>query len=98
MYATGDLLELVRAPVSTEKASGRGPRQQYAFRVAPAATKPLIKRAIEMAFDVKVASVRVLTVPGKERRFKGQRGRRSGWKKAYVQLADGFSIADLASG
>lgn len=92
MRSSSELLGLLRAPVNTEKAGGRGPRPQYAFRVAKAATKPLIKRAVELAFGVRVASVRVVAVHGKQRRFRGAPGQRSGWKKAYVQLRPGESI------
>lgn len=92
MRAGAELLGLLRAPVVTEKAGGRGPRPQYAFRVARSATKPLVKRAVELAFNVKVATVRIVSMPPKQRRFRGVPGRRSGWKKAYVQLAPGSTI------
>ena len=92
MRASSELLELLRRPVNTEKASGRGSRPQYAFRVAPTATKRLIKRAVELAFSVQVVSVQVVTVPGKQRRFRGVPGWRHGWKKAYVQLKPGEMI------
>ena len=92
MHSATALLELLRAPVTTEKAGGRGPRAQYAFRVARSATKPLVKRAVELAFDVKVASVRMVSVRGKQRRFRGVPGWRRGWKKAYVQLEPGGTI------
>lgn len=92
MQAGAELLGLLRAPVITEKAGGRGPRAQYAFRVARSATKPLIKRAVESAFNVKVTAVRMVSIPSKQRRFRGVPGRRSGWKKAYVQLAPGSTI------
>jgi large subunit ribosomal protein L23 len=62
------------------------------FRVADAATKPEIKAAVELLFKVKVESVQVLSVKGKEKRFGRMQGRRRSWKKAYVCLAPGQEI------
>ena len=68
----------------------------YTFRVAPAATKIDIKRAVEEAFDVKVIDVRTMNVRGKKvsrwakRRF--IEGRTSTWKKAMVTLMPGHQI------
>ena len=39
-------------------------------------------------FEVKVEGVNLLNKPGKSRRFKNVDGRRNGYKKAYVRLAD----------
>ena len=59
---------------------------EYVFRVARSAGKHVIKEAVEMAFKVKVDSVRTSIIPGK----KVHRGRRVGrtpsWKKAIVKL------------
>ncbi len=82
-----ELLCLIEAPVTTEKSESlRQARNQYTFRVRRCAGKRQIKRAIETAFNVQVASVRTCTVKGKERRFQGVLGRTSSWKKAYVKL------------
>ena len=58
------------------------------------ATKPEIKRAVELAFEVTVESVNTLRVRG--RRPRGAFGRRAGnlpfKKKAIVTLATGDSI------
>ncbi len=48
------------------------------------ATKPDIKRAVEVLYDVKVDKVRVLITP-------------KGEKKAYVKLSKEYSASELAS-
>lgn len=81
------LLKLLISPLMTEKAyryTGEG--QQVVFKVIKDATKPEIKRAVEFAFGVKVASVHTLNVKGKTRRFGKTIGRTQDWKKAYVRL------------
>ena len=65
---------------------------QYVFEVATTATKADVKAAIEQIFDVKVESVNVVNVKGKQKAFRSRMGRRSDWRKAYVKLADGQSI------
>ncbi len=62
------------------------------FRVAPDATKPEIKAAVEGLFGVKVLAVNTLVQKGKTKRFKGRPGGRSDVKKAFVTLAAGQSI------
>ena len=57
-----------------------------------AASKPEIKAAVELLFKVKVESVQVLNVKGKEKRFGRHMGKRRSWKKAYVCLAPGQEI------
>jgi len=92
MPDTGVLLDLLRAPVITEKSQRLARRGQYVFRVATHAAKPAIRKAVEVAFNVRVASVRVSTMHGKTRSFRNQPGRRADWKKAYVRLQAGQSI------
>jgi large subunit ribosomal protein L23 len=87
---------VVRKPLMTEKttkAQARG--NKYAFRVDRNATKPEIRKAIEVLFDVKVLAVNVLTMPTKARRVLGRPGKTKEWKKAVVTLQEGNTI-DLA--
>src|ERR1700731_3305739 len=65
---------------------------QYTFRVRRDGTKPDIKKAVELMFEVKVAGVQVVNEPGKTRRFGKNIGRTQDWKKAYVSLAAGQTI------
>ena len=67
------------------------------FKVAPTATKPEIKAAVEALFNVKVTSVNTIVSKGKTKRWKGTPYQRSDMKKAIVTLAEGQSI-DVTSG
>jgi large subunit ribosomal protein L23 len=87
------LLNVLVAPQISEKATFVADKnEQVIFRVAPDATKPEIKAAVEMVFKVNVKSVQVSVVKGKQKRFGRHTGRRSDWKKAYVCLAPGQEI------
>lgn len=89
--------DVIRAPVITEKATNASEYNKVVFRVAPDATKPEIKEAIELLFRVKVKSVNTLVRKGKRKVFRGRRGERSDVKNAIVTLEEGFSI-DVATG
>ena len=91
------MYEVVRAPHITEKATLLSEKNQFVFKVAPDATKPEIKAAIETLFKVKVTGVNTLITKGKTKRFKGRPGIRSDVKKAFVTLAEGESI-DFTTG
>jgi large subunit ribosomal protein L23 len=67
------------------------------FKVAPEATKPEIKAAIEALFGVTVLGVNTMVTKGKSKRWKGKPYQRSDMKKAIVTLAEGQSI-DVTSG
>lgn len=89
--------DVIVSPVITEKATNLSEFNKVVFRVAPGATKPQIKEAVERLFDVKVMAVNTLVTKGKEKFFRGRKGRRSDVKKAIVTLADGESI-DVTTG
>jgi large subunit ribosomal protein L23 len=92
-YNAAQLMTIVLAPVVSEKSTFVADKnRQYVFRVADRATKPEIKAAVELMFKIKVDSVKVLNVKGKERRFGRIEGRRRNWKKAYVRVAEGQEI------
>ncbi|MDR3449463.1 MAG: 50S ribosomal protein L23 [Alphaproteobacteria bacterium] len=88
---------VIVSPVITEKATNITASRQYTFRVARAATKPVIKSAVESLFNVKVEAVNTHNRQGKTKRFKGKIGFRSDVKFAIVTLAEGNSI-DMQSG
>jgi large subunit ribosomal protein L23 len=87
------LLQVLVAPQISEKATMVADRnEQVIFIVAPDATKPEIKAAVEMLFKVQVDSVQVANVKGKVKRFGRSMGRRSDVRKAYVCLKPGQEI------
>ena len=86
------LMTVLVAPHVSEKSARVAQEGQYVFRVRTDATKPEIKAAVELMFDVKVDAVRVANVAGKIKRFGRFEGRRNHWKKAYVRLQQGQAI------
>lgn len=91
------LMKVLLAPVVSEKSTIAGENGQVVFKVLPDATKPEIKSAVEMLFEVKVEQVRVVNQSGKRKRFGVLQGRRNDWKKAYVRLQEGQDI-DFSAG
>src|SRR6266571_2528580 len=89
--------DIVLAPHITEKSTMLSETNAVVFKVAPGASKPEIKAAIEALFGVTVKNVNTLVTKGKTKRWKGQPYRRSDVKKAIVTLAEGQSI-DVTSG
>ena len=90
---TQRLANVIVSPRVSEKAATRADLDnQHVFSVLRDATKPEIKKAVELMFDVKVKSVRIMNVQGKLTRIGRTFGKRKDWKKAYVRLEDGFDI------
>ena len=92
------LMQVLVAPQISEKATYIADKnEQVIFVVAPDATKPEIKAAVEALFSVKVTAVNTIVRKGKTKRFRGTVGRQSDVKKAIVTLAEGQSI-DVSTG
>jgi large subunit ribosomal protein L23 len=87
-----NLMDLVRRPIITEKATLLLENNQYTFEVSPRSTKPEIKAAIESLFEVKVIAISTINPPRKQRRVGKFLGYRPIYKRAVVTLADGDSI------
>lgn len=91
-FNPADLADLVLRPIVTEKATLLLEDNKYVFDVVPKATKPQIKAAIELLFDVSVTSVNTLMPPRKKRRVGKFLGYKPQYKRAIVTLAPGDSI------
>jgi large subunit ribosomal protein L23 len=89
--------DIVLAPHITEKSTMLSETNSVVFKVAPSATKPEIKAAVEALFGVKVTGVNTMVSKGKTKRWKGRPYQRSDVKKAVVTLAEGQSI-DITEG
>ena len=89
--------DVVMAPHITEKSTMLSDQNAVVFKVASTASKPEIKAAVEALFKVKVKAVNTLIRKGKNRRFRGFKGRTSDIKRAVVTLAEGQSI-DVTTG
>ncbi len=89
--------DVIVSPIITEKATMASEHNQVMFKVAPHATKPQIKEAVEKLFDVKVKSVNTLIRKGKMKSFRGSAGMQSDSKRAIVTLEEGHRI-DVTTG
>ena|SRR5436190_18397475 len=89
--------DIVLSPHITEKSTMLSENNSVVFKVAPRATKPEIKAAVEALFGVKVTGVNTMNSKGKTKRWKGRPYQRSDVKKAIVTLAEGQSI-DITEG
>ncbi len=87
------LYTVLLEPHISEKVSNLGDKSnQYAFKVAPDATKVEIKTAVEKIFGVNVEGVSTLNVRGKVKRSWRRVSRKKNWKKAYIRVAAGQEL------
>ena len=87
------IMKVLIAPIVSEKSTRLADvHRQFVFKVMTEASKPDVRKAVELMFDVKVEGVQIANVRGKTKRFGQSVGKRSDWKKAYVTLAEGHDI------
>ncbi len=79
-------------PIISEKGTILAEQNTYLFRVAKAASKPEIARAVYHVYGIKPVCVRVINVLGKRRRSGRSQGQTQNWKKAIVTLPAGQKI------
>lgn len=84
-------------PVITEKVNGQMEKSsRYTFVINKNANKLEVKKAVEAFYGVKVEDVNTARVPAKSKTRMTKAGilsgRKSGYKKAIVTLAEGDSI------
>ncbi len=91
-YDEREVPDIIRKPLITEKATIALENNQYTFEVAPKATKPQIKSAIEQLFDVTVIGISTQNPPRKKRRVGQFIGHRASYKRAVVTLAPDDTI------
>ncbi len=91
----GLLSHVLRRPHISEKAGILAERNEYVFVISPEANKRQIKAAVEERYKVKVAHVRTITMPAKERRVGKRMGQKPGFRKAIVKLTEGHTIEVL---
>ena len=84
--------EILIRPVVSEKSYHQITENRYTFRVHKDAHKTQVRQAVEELFEVNVTKVNIIAVKSKPKRRGMIRGRRSGWKKAVVQVSEGQTI------
>ena len=88
-----DMRQILARPVVTEKSTAvKEGGNVVTFVVDRHSNKCEIKNAVESCFKVSVEAVRTINVAGKAKRTGKTQGRRSSWKKAYVELKAGETI------
>ncbi|MDD2362982.1 MAG: 50S ribosomal protein L23 [Oscillospiraceae bacterium] len=90
--------DIILAPVITEKAVGVLNEKKYTFRVAKAANKIQIAKAVEEIFGVKVAKVNTISMKGHLRRQGRFEGYTPSWKKAVVSLTEDSKTIEFFDG
>lgn len=80
---------IIKGPIITEKGASQG---VVTISVDPRADKAAIREAVQRIFKVKVTRVRTANYKGKPKRVGQSFGRRAGYKKAFISLAEGSEI------
>ena len=92
-FDEGRLMAVLLSPVVSEKATMAAEKSNaVTFKVLRDATKPEIKAAVELLFNVEVTGVSVVNVKGKVKRTGRGIGRRNTVRKAYVMLKEGSEL------
>ena len=85
-------MNIILAPVITEKSESLKANNVYVFKVNKKANKTQIKNEIEKLFGVKVVNVNTVNAVQKKRRVGRYTGLTYAYKKSYVKIAEGSSI------
>ncbi|MDD5097657.1 MAG: 50S ribosomal protein L23 [Candidatus Omnitrophica bacterium] len=85
-------MNIIKALLTTEKSTSYQPQNKYLFLVINSANKIQIKKAVELAYKVKVKNVNTFVSMGKLKRVRHQLGRSADTKKAVVTLVAGQKI------
>jgi large subunit ribosomal protein L23 len=92
-FDEGRLMQELVAPIISEKATHVADKTNaVTFKVLQDATKPEIKAAVELMFNVQVKGVSGANIKGKTKRFGRSVGRRDNIRKAYVSLMPGQEL------
>ena len=86
------IYKVLLGPHVSEKTSMATENDQVCFKVAPDASKPEIKKAVEALFNVDVKSVQTVNIKGKTKLTRNGLGKRKDTRKAYVTLGEGQDI------
>nr|YP_001936445.1 50S ribosomal protein L23 [Heterosigma akashiwo]ABV66051.1 50S ribosomal protein L23 [Heterosigma akashiwo]ABV70192.1 50S ribosomal protein L23 [Heterosigma akashiwo] len=88
----GRAIDAIKYPIITEKSTSLFEKNQYTFVVDRNLDKEIIKKTIELLFNVKVTKINTSVLPKKKRRLGKYIGYKPNYKKAIVKLASGDTI------
>jgi len=81
--------DVIIRPIVSEKSYNLIDMGKYTFEVDPRSNKTEIKQAVEVIFNVKVASVNTLNRIGKTRKTRFGLGKRKDTQRAIITLKSG---------
>ncbi|MCK4519482.1 MAG: 50S ribosomal protein L23 [Candidatus Omnitrophica bacterium] len=87
-----DAYIILKSLLRTEKGAVLNRENKYLFEADKKANKIEIKKAVETIYKVKVNSVNVISMRGKQKRVRYKKGKTPDWKKAIVTLKEGQTI------
>lgn len=90
--------DIIIKPIITEASMERIEEKKYTFKVLRTANKSEIKKAVEIAFGVKVEKVNTMNIRGKKRRVNAHVGKKPDWKKAIVTLTEESKTIEFFEG
>jgi large subunit ribosomal protein L23 len=93
----GNLIDVIKYPLVTEKSTKLNENNCYSFIVDKKSNKTTIKLAIEYLFNVKVVQVNTINLPLKKRRVGRFIGYKPSYKKTIVKLAPDNKIDFFAN-
>ena len=95
--SNGNFFNIILRPILTEKTTNMSEFNKVAFVVHKSATKNQIKYAVEKIYNAKALSINILNIKGKVKRFRGNLGKQSDYKKAIVTLPKDIKL-DITNG
>ena len=87
-----DLSSILIRPHVTEKATVSSESSVYVFQIDPRSSKSQIEKAFTEKYKITPLKINTVTIPAKNVFVRGKRGKKSGYKKAYVYLAKGQKL------
>ncbi len=90
-----DVTNILIRPHVTEKATMSAESSVYVFKIDPRATKNEVEKSFVKKYKITPIKITTVTIPVKNVFVRGKRGKKSGYKKAYVYLEKGTKIENL---
>lgn len=85
----------IKTILYTEKTLGLQEQGVVVIQTSPRMTKNSLKEVLRQYFGVTPLRVNSMRMDGKVKRFRGRTGVRADFKKFYVKLPEGVSLADV---
>lgn len=90
-----DLNSVLIKPHVTEKATISAESSVYVFEIEKSASKAHVTKAFQEKYKINPVKVSTVTIPAKNVFVRGKRGKKSGYKKAYIYLKKGEKIENI---